>query len=288
MEEEVSDAFAFAAWARVIARMRWVVPEVWRRSTSWSPSPRRCCRTAAGLCRAYGSAGASAGGAGCDGGVGVGCRGLSSYSRVGFPVAVAGGGTRPGVCQQGHRHQLAGAGCRVLRPWLGLGRGGGGGVVWGWHCWWGGGRGRVLCRLGVWASLWIVWMLRECALRSLLSLAGCLAKVWVGGGRMDVRVGLWSVCNGWLLVVGARWYGVWVGGLLVVLGRSTRSWCCWCACAAPRGSMGVYRGSCVVGPCGGGHGWCWTAWWWCCGCAGCVWYPSVGGCGGRGWWWWYT
>ena len=35
---------------------------------------------------------------------------------------------------------------------------------------------------------------------------------------MSVRVGLWSVCNGWLLVDGARWYGVWVGGLLVVVG----------------------------------------------------------------------
>ena len=37
---------------------------------------------------------------------------------------------------------------------------------------------------------------------------------------MGVRVGLWSVCYGWLLVDGARWYGVWVVGLLVVVGRS--------------------------------------------------------------------
>ena len=37
---------------------------------------------------------------------------------------------------------------------------------------------------------------------------------------MSPRVGLWSVCDGWLLVDGARWYGVWVGGLLVVVGRS--------------------------------------------------------------------
>ena len=37
---------------------------------------------------------------------------------------------------------------------------------------------------------------------------------------MGVRVGLWSVCNGCLLVDGARSYGVWVGGLLVVVGRS--------------------------------------------------------------------
>ena len=80
---------------------------------------------------------------------------------------------------------------------------------------------------------------------------------------MGVRVGLWFVCNGWLLVDGARWYGVWVGGLLVVVGPSCRPWCYWCACAAPRWSMGVHRGSCVMGPCSGGGGWCLTAWWWC-------------------------
>ena len=100
------------------------------------------------------------------------------------------------------------------------GGGAGGGVVWGWRCWWWGGRGWALCWLGVWASLWVVWVLRVCAVRSLRFLTGCGAGVWVGGGRMSVRVGLWSVCNGWLLVDGARWYGVWVGGLLVVVGRS--------------------------------------------------------------------
>ena len=41
--------------------------------------------------------------------------------------------------------------------------------------------------------------------------------------------------------------------------------------------MGVYRGSYAVGPCSGGGGWCWIAWWWCGGCVGCVWYPGVGG-----------
>ena len=41
------------AWTRVAARMGVLVPEVRRYSTtSCSPSPRRCCRTAAGLCRA--------------------------------------------------------------------------------------------------------------------------------------------------------------------------------------------------------------------------------------------
>ena len=29
---------------------------------------------------------------------------------------------------------------------------------------------------------------------------------------MGVRVGLWSVGNGWLPVDDARWYGVWAGG----------------------------------------------------------------------------
>ena len=102
----------------------------------------------------------------------------------------------------------------------GLVSGGGRGVVvWGWRCWWWGGRGWVLCWLGVWASLWVVWVLRLCAVWPLRFLTGCGAGVWVGGGRMSVRVGLWSVCNGWLLVDGARWYGVWVGGLLVVVGR---------------------------------------------------------------------
>ena len=58
------------------------------------------------------------------------------------------------------------------------------------------------------------------AVRSLRSLAGCGAQVWIGGGRIGVRLGLWSVGNEWLPVDGARWYGVSVGGLLVVVGRS--------------------------------------------------------------------
>ena len=98
--------------------------------------------------------------------------------------------------------------------------GGGGGVVWGWHRWWWEGRGRVLYWLGVGVPLWVVWLLRVCAVWSLRSLAGCAAEVWLGSGRMGVGLGLWSACNGWLLVDGARWYGMWVGGLLVALGRS--------------------------------------------------------------------
>ena len=88
-------------------------------------------------------------------------------------------------------------------------------VVVGW-----GGRGWVLCWLGVRASLWVVWVLRVCAMWPLRFLTACGAGVRVGGGRMSPRVGLWSVCDGWLLVDGARWHGVWVGGLLVVVGRS--------------------------------------------------------------------
>ena len=142
---------------------------------------------------------------------------------MGSLAAVAGGGIRGGMCRRGHRHRLAGAGCRVLCPWPGLG-GGRGGVVWGWRCWWWGGRGWVLCWLGVWAPLWVVWVLRVCAVWPLRFLTGCGAGVWVGGGRMSVQVGLWSVCNGWLPVDGAHWYGVWVGGLLVVVGWGGRGW----------------------------------------------------------------
>ena len=78
----------------------------------------------------------------------------------------------------------------------------------------------MLRRLGVWASLWVMWVLRVRTVRSLRFLAGCGVEVWVGGGRMGVRVGLRSVGNGWLPVDGARWYGVWVGGLLVLVGCS--------------------------------------------------------------------
>ena len=63
-------------------------------------------------------------------------------------------------------------------------------------------------------------MLRVRAVLSLRSLAGCGAEVRVGGGRMGVLVGLWSVGNRWLPVDGARWYGVWVGQLLVVVACS--------------------------------------------------------------------
>ena len=67
---------------------------------------------------------------------------------MGFLFVAAGGATRGGVCRQGHRNQSADGGRCVLRLWPGLGGGG----VWGWHCWWSGGRGWLLRWLGVWAS----------------------------------------------------------------------------------------------------------------------------------------
>ena len=137
------------------------------------------------------------------------------------------------------------AACCVRGLVSGVGRGG---VVWGWRCWWWGGRGCVLCWLGVWASLWVVWVLRVCAVRPLRFLTGCGAGVWVGGGRMSVRVGLWSVCNGWLLVDGARWYGVWVGGLLVVVGWGGRGWVlCWLGVRASLWDVCMLR-VCAVWP----------------------------------------
>ena len=63
-----------------------------------------------------------------------------------------------------------------------------------------GGAGWVLCWLAVRASLWVVWVLRVCVVWPLRSLAGCSAEVWVGGGRMGVRVGCGPYVMG-----GCRW-----------------------------------------------------------------------------------
>ena len=40
------------------------------------------------------------------------------------------------------------------------------------------------------------------------------------GGRLGIRARRWSVGSGWLPPDGACWYGVWVGGLLVLVGCS--------------------------------------------------------------------
>ena len=75
----------------------------------------------------------------------------------------------------------------------GLVSGGRGGVVWGWHCWWLGGRGWVLCWLGVWASLWVVWVLRVCAVQ-VLAVLGWLWCQGVGRRRPHGRPGGAVVC----------------------------------------------------------------------------------------------
>ena len=182
----------------------------------------------------------------------MGWGGWSSLSRVGSDDGVSCGGRGRGDSRW---RVSAGVSTSIGCCWLprvvsvAWSRGGGGGgVVWGWRCWWWGGRGWVLCWLGVWASLWVVWVLRVCAVRPLRFLTGCGAGVWVGGGRMSVRVGLWSVCNGWLLVDGARWYGVWVGGLLVVVGWGGRGWVlCWLGVRASLWVLWVLR-VCAVWP----------------------------------------
>ena len=83
-----------------------------------------------------------------------------------------------------------------------------------------GGRGWVLCWLGVRASLWVVWVLRVCAVWPLRFLTGCGAGVRVGGGRMSPRVGRGPYVMGgcwWMVLAGM---GCGLGGLLVVVGRS--------------------------------------------------------------------
>ena len=64
-----------------------------------------------------------------------------------------------------------------------------GGMAWGGHCWWWGGRGLVLCWTGVWASSRVVWVLYVRAVRFLRSLAGRSVEVRVGGGYLGIRWG---------------------------------------------------------------------------------------------------
>ena len=148
----------------------------------------------------------------------------SSLLRVGsgdgVSLVAAGGGTRAGVCRR--RLGMAGV-CwdlRVVREWPGPRGGGRGGMVWGWHRWWPGGWGWVLCWKGVWASRRVLWVLRVRAVRFLRSLAGRGVWVLVGVSCLGIWMGLWSVGSGWLLVDGACWHGLQVGGLPVVVGCS--------------------------------------------------------------------
>ena len=136
---------------------------------------------------------------------------------MGIPLTAAGGGTRGGVCRRGLGVVGAGGGLRVVRQWSGP-RGGRGGMVWWWYCCRRGGRQWVLCWMGVWASRWVVWVLRVRVVRFSRFLVG--RGVEVGAGCLGIQVGLWSVGSGRLLVDGARWHGLQVGGLPVVVGCS--------------------------------------------------------------------
>ena len=90
-----------------------------------------------------------------------------------------------------------------LRGWVGIRGGGGNGASAGCGLTSGVGRG---------AGTLLVRFRR--------SLAGRGIHVQVGGGCLGIRPGLWSVGSGWLLVDGACWHGLRVGGLQVVVGCS--------------------------------------------------------------------
>ena len=105
----------------------------------------------------------------------------------------------------------------MVRLWPRLGGGSRGGMVWWGQCWWSGGRGWVLCWTGVSAFHRVLWVLCVCAARSRRSLAGGGVEIPVGAGCLAIWVGLWPVGSGWRLLDGACWYGVRIGGLLVVL-----------------------------------------------------------------------
>ena len=137
---------------------------------------------------------------------------------MGFLLMATGGGPRGGVCRRGLWLAGVGGGLRVVRLCLRGGGGAGGGLVWGWHCWWWGGRGLMVCWAGVSASRGVLWVLRVRAVRFLRLLAGRGVEVRVGGGCLGIRVGLWSIGSGWLLLDGACWHQVRVEGLLVVVG----------------------------------------------------------------------
>ena len=181
---------------------------------------------------------------------------------MGFPFAAAGGGNRGGVCRGGiDINPLLGASaCRVC----GLVSGGGGG---GWcgagTAGAGGGGGGCCAGLGSRRSCqpcgccmcapcgpcgpWLVAVSRwgwEAA--AWASRWGCGPQV-MGDCRRMVRAG-----------IGCGWGGCWWWW-----GAPTRPCCCRCACAAPRGSMGVYGGPYIVSPCSGGGKWCSIAWCWC-------------------------
>ena len=160
-----------AAWTRVAAQMRWVVPEVWRRSTSWFSKPRRCCRTAEGLCAewAKGSANVVAGAAACGQGGGVGEGGWLSLLCAG-----AGDGVSLGGRGRGGSRTCPSAGGQSGRSWCSGPLGGGGHV------------GVPLLGRGVFSRFLLV---------------GC---VCASGGSCDPRL---AAVSRWEVVSWVSWWG---------------------------------------------------------------------------------
>ena len=117
-----------------------------------------------------------------------------------------------------------------------------------------GGPGVPLNRVGV-----------ACARRAVLAVPCWLRCRGADGRRPHGRLGgavvreVMAGCR-WMVVcgMGCPWGGCWR-----CWGAPTRPWCCWCWCAARRGSMGVYSGSSVVILCSGGGRWCCIACCWC-------------------------
>ena len=90
--------------------------------------------------------------------------------------------------------------------------------MWGWHCWWRGGRGWVLCWMEVWVSCWVLWAMCVRLVRVLRPLAG--HGVEIGVGCLGMRQGLLFVGGGRLLIGGARRHRLRVRVLSVVVGCS--------------------------------------------------------------------
>ena len=120
--------------------------------------------------------------------VGGGGRRCRAWGPVmGSLVAVAGGGIRGGVCPRGYRRQLAGAGCRVLCPWPGLGGGRGGGGVGVALLVVGGAGVRVVLAWGLGVPLGRVGV--ACVRRAALAVLDWLLCRAVGGRRPHERPG---------------------------------------------------------------------------------------------------
>ena len=155
------------------------------------------------------------------GGVGGGCccvRGLAMEFLL-----VVGGGGKGGSrwCSSaggggGAASRGSQCGVSVVRSWWG--GAGGGGELWGWHCWWRGGRGWVLFWMGVLTSCRILSALCVPVMRVSRPLAG--RGIEVRGVCSGIRLGLWLVGGRRLLMGDAHKQGLRLRGLSVVDGCS--------------------------------------------------------------------